>query len=478
MPPSPVPPLRAHRRSPCWLILVLVCTAGAAQAETESEPLLPAVDLVAPELLAGPGWNVRAMARIHGYQARFVIDTDWGTLEAESVGVLAQRVAEMPAIPVVQDATVTGVLGEAGLDQVSGPARALWNVVSNPVDAVVGLPEGVLRYFGERLRRIRDRATKLGDRAGDHIFGNGSPYRDADAPMSAWRAPLPDAEGEDEEAWWADNDVSKESVRLVKGELRFNRLRREIAARLGVDAGTDNPLIRPRLDRLAWMATIGRIGVDRIYTVLTAGASDVLGTAGTIDSNVLSLPDEDARARNDERLGYVCADPELRYDFLWRGRFSSTQQTLLVDRLLRLAPAEGCEALLETALMARSGIETRFVLDALGQIERHFGDAGRGGRFVPQGAILAYLTPGNEFVLPLPVDYLSWTPQMQEWFDSPGIGDHPYRTVLVGGRVSDLAERELTVRGWSIVSRAPYPDAPPYATAVLAPSAPATTALQ
>lgn len=92
----------------------------------------------------------------------------------------------------------------------------------------------------------------------------------------------------------------------------------------------------------------------------------------------------------------------------------------------------------------------------------YLGDASHKGRVVPLGALMAYETTTGEFILPLAVDWMSWTTQLQQWFDAPINRQRRDRTLLLSGGLSPKAQRELTRRGWSLVPRLPYPGAPPY----------------
>ena len=87
---------RFHRRA--GGVLLACCLLLAAPLRAEREPVLRAADLVDASLLAGPGFRVDPEVRLHGLQAHFVIHTDWGVLQADSVEMLALRVGEMPAV--------------------------------------------------------------------------------------------------------------------------------------------------------------------------------------------------------------------------------------------------------------------------------------------------------------------------------------------------------------------------------------------
>lgn len=447
--PHPTRPLR-------WLFAA-AALLGSPLALAEREPTLPAVELVSPVLLHGPGYRVEPEAEIHGYQARFRIHTRWGEIVAESSEILALRIAEMPALEALYDEGVTEALGASSGQALLTSGKAVAHVVMNPVDSVVGLPMGVVRYFGERLDKLGGRAKKLGHRLDQRISHEGSPYAQVDAPVAATRddAPRP------ERPWW--DKPARELTRLVKGEAGYGAARRELAARLGVDPYSSNPLLKTRLDALAWSATAGSFGVGKALALLSGGVSEAVGYAHQVDRLVLTAAPEDVRERNDERLSDLCIDEDLRYAFLHKGAYSPTLQTQFVDLLLALRPAAGCEALLETALMADSEIEARFMVNALRMVERHLGAGARHGAAVPQGAMLAYRSADGEFVLPLPVDYLSWTPQVRRWFDRPQFAQAPRRTLLAGGRLSPRAENALAQRGWRIVDTIPAHETSPRA---------------
>jgi hypothetical protein len=150
---------------------------AAAAASHEREPVLAAVDLVAPSLLNGPGYSVSPQARVVGYQARFVLRTEYGEIEAESVEMLAIRIAELPAVEALHQARASTVFGRAMTDALRTHGDALEQVARNPLQTLADLPQGVARYFNGRLRRIGERATKLGDRAARSLKEDGSPLR-------------------------------------------------------------------------------------------------------------------------------------------------------------------------------------------------------------------------------------------------------------------------------------------------------------
>jgi hypothetical protein len=165
---------------------------------------------------------------------------------------------------------------------------------------------------------------------------------------------------------------------------------------------------------------------------------------------VWKLDPDSVRERNARHLRRHCRDELLMRQFLRRGVYTPTLQTAVVDTLDVLKPASGCEALLELAMTAQSELEARHVLNTLRLTAAHLGSRAHGGGLLPVGAGLAYRSVDDELVLALPVDYLSWTQDIGNFFarDEFRVAG---KTVLVSGAATMRSQRELTDRGWNIV---------------------------
>jgi hypothetical protein len=441
-------------------LLALHALIPAHAPAYEREPVLEAATLVSPSLLNGPGYSVAPQARVVGYQARFLLRTRYGEIEAESVEMLAVRIAEMPALDAVHSARASEVFARSAALAAQSRGSALAQVARHPLRSIAGLPQGVARYFGKRLRKLGERAQKLADRAERGLSQEGDPYDQVDGAMSAGRA------SGGARAWHAK--PRRELLNLGKGELDFGRARRQWAQRLGVDPQTSNPLLRPRLDALGWVAVGGDRSAALAFAALGATGTQVLDLGGKVHEAVWQLDPVDLRARNRSRISRWCGDETLLRRFLAHRAFNAQLQTALVEATRAIAPERGCDALLETALMAGNEQEARFLVNALRLIRHHLGDRARGGTLRPLGATLAFRSADGELLLPLAVDYLSWTEQMRRFFDAEHVATKP-RTLLVTGEISMRAQRELTRRGWSLVPHLPYPDSPPYAPSPAAP---------
>lgn len=112
------------------------------------------------------------------------------------------------------------VLDRVGMDQAFALAvresledagETVLAVVGRPVQTVVGLPAGVLRYFQRQADRWGDRYDRHRDRLGERAGNEGDPY-DMVGPMNAGRDERAGPRGK--RRWW--QRAGREGTRLVR----------------------------------------------------------------------------------------------------------------------------------------------------------------------------------------------------------------------------------------------------------------------
>lgn len=443
------------------------CSADCA---FEAEPFLQAAALVQPSLLNGPDFRVIPEVEVRGYMAHFVVDTRFGPLSADSVELLAIRVAEVPAMQALDRASKSDAFGRAVGERGKKTGEAIVQVVAHPVDTVTGLPAGVARYFGKEWDLWTGRAQAVADRSSKQLENKGDPYRAPAGPMTAGRQAPPEDDAQVQEhtsrAWYAR--VGSETERETKRYLKYSEQRRDVAKYLGVDPNSTNPILDEKLDALAWAAVGGNFSASTALGEIGGTAADVIADTGTLNKVVWQKTPDQLREINGTRLLKFCSDNFSVRGFLRRGGFTDTLRTSLADSLEKLKPQDGCNELVELGATTRGEVEARYLVDALKLILRNAPDAS-GGTLFTAGAAIAYRTPQGKILLPLPVDYLTWSHDIGDFFDRPEFASAD-KTALIGGDASMTAQRKLTARGWSLVMRAPFEGAPVYAAGSLAPA--------
>jgi hypothetical protein len=428
---------------------------ASAAPNYEVEPVLGAASFASPSLLSGPGFQVDSHVEIRGYMARFTIDTQVGPIQAESVEILGDRIAEVPALEALERLSHSQAFLDAADASVTSTAKGLGQVLRHPIKTLVGIPAGVARYFGRRIRRIGSQAQSLSDRTARELGTEGNPYPRGDGPMTETRA-LDRAEadtgsGAGDHAWYAR--AGKETEREIKRQLKFGTVRRELAESLGIDPYTSNPYLRERLDQLAWAGSGGRYAVTTALGSVGGIGGAALANGSKLNEIVWKLDPDQLRDLNAQRLRRYCSDELLTRQFLRRGVFTPTLQTALLDSLDKLQPERGGEALLELAMTAQSELEARYIVNALALVEHRLGQRAHAGTLLTIGAGIAYDSADGERVLPLPVDYLTWTDEVAGFIDNKELrGSH--KTLLVSGKATMRTQQELTSRGWNIVVEA------------------------
>lgn len=453
--PMPRRPLPFFTSRAVTAILCLLASTVAATTETsryDEEPVLDAATLVSPERLSGSGFTVDSHVEIRGYMAHFTLDTPIGPLQAESVEILAEREDELPVLFALDRLTRSEAFARSAGGTFGGTARAIGNVVLHPVDTLRGLPAGVARFFAAPFVKLGRQAQSLSDRVAGEWGTAGDAYPAADGPMTDARQ----KRGErPDRAWYAS--AGGEAGRELKRQVEYGQVKRELARQLGVDPYTSNRYLHDQLDRLAWAGVGGRLSATGLLGGI--GGTAALATTLQIDAAVWSLDGDALRARNEERFGNWCADNLLVRQFLRRGTFTPTFHGRMLEALDTLRPTGGGDALLELALSARSELEARFLVNALRLLAADPSiDAGR-GRLRTIGAGLAWQRADGSLLLPLPVDYLSWTPQVETFFDRPEFRLRD-KTVLIAGQATPRVRRGLTERGWGLDLFVRWPGAP------------------
>jgi hypothetical protein len=461
------PMSRARRLRNIAVAALAFALASAARAtvpstDSEAESYFSAAALVQAPLLNGPNYRVVPEVQVRGYMARFLIDTPFGPLTADSVELLTIRIGEIPALEALDRASKTGAFAHALAERGRKTGEALLHVAEHPIDTITGLPAGVARYFGAQWDLWTGRAQSVADRSSREFENEGDPYRAPAGPMTAGRDTPPDQDlpppDTKNRAWYAR--AGSETEREAKRYLKYSQAKREMAKVLGVDPNSTNPILNEKLDELAWAAVGGNFSAGAALGEVVGTAADVISWSGKLNQYVLTKTPEQLREINRARLLKFCSDDFAVRQFLRRGGFTDTSRTALVEALEKLKPAAGCNELIELGATTHGEVEARYLVDALKLIERQSDAAG--GTLLVAGAALVWRTPSGKLLLPLPVDYLTWSHDIDNFFDQ-SIFANANKTALIGGEASMPAQRKLTERGWNFSVRVPFDGAPTYA---------------
>ena len=141
--------------------LGLTAASGVHAQDFETPSNRQASQILPANLISGPYHRVRETVVSYGYMHHYTVDSQFGVFEATGDGALRKLVNEMYAIASLKEFKT----GEAFLTAVGNAAKAPVNfgknLITNPVDTVSGIPQGVFSIFGNVVASIPSKSFRL-----------------------------------------------------------------------------------------------------------------------------------------------------------------------------------------------------------------------------------------------------------------------------------------------------------------------------
>ena len=359
----------------------------------EQPPVQQAATVLPPDLRSGPHHRVDERVATDGFIRTYTIHSDYGELEARGDAMLRTRVAEVEALARLEQLSRGEEWAAALAATARSPFIGAWNLVTDPVDSLLGVP----RSAAEALRRTallaRGERGELEDSALSEFFG-------------------------------------------------FEQRKRDVAHRLGVDPYSSNPALQRELNRFAWVSYVGGLpgrfvpfagderppdertplAVAREAEILRDYAPEDLRRLNRIELAVMGVPEAESEA------------------FITQPWYSPRHQSVLVANLAALDLVENRQALIAAALAATSEEDAVLYVTTSELLRLYHEQEAPFERIAPfRGGTVVGLTREGTLVAPLPLDYAVWT--------RPA---HAYANTLVRARLSDerrIAGRQVLVTG-------------------------------
>ena len=397
------------------LIMGTTMMTARAQSGFETEPVLKAKDLVAPELLKGPHFTVDDRVPVKGFLAYFTIRSDYGTFEAHGIHMFQIRVKEVYALAQLDDMSKTKEFAEAAGRAIARPVTSTVHMLVNPVETMEGFPGGVTRLWD----RIKLGSEKVAE-----------------------AATAPGASGGQKVA-----DVSERVGGITVTALGYEKERRDLAKGLGVDPYTTNPILSKKLSDMAWVAFSGRFGIQAAMSVLVP-YSMAMSAVTITNTTVYDTPQGDL-INKDQAIFAETGASEAQVQALMNNKqYSLSVLTALAQGLQRLQGVNGLASIVDFAAAAKTQDETRFVAGSVNILARYHESVAPITVTMAPGPIIARTTNGT-LVVPAAVDYVAWTERIGRMAQRDDLKT-PDRTSWLSGQMSTRARKEFTARGWEV----------------------------
>ena len=398
-------------------VLIMGATVMTARGQSgfETEPVLKAKDLVAPELLKGPHFSVDDRVPVKGFLAYFTIRSDYGTFEAHGIHMFQIRVKEVYALAQLDDMSKTKEFAEAAGRAIARPVTSTVHMLVNPVETMEGFPGGVTRLWD----RIKLGSEKVAE-----------------------AATAPGASGGQKVA-----DVSERVGGITVTALGYEKERRDLAKGLGVDPYTTNPILSKKLSDMAWVAFSGRFGIQAAMSVLVP-YSMAMSAVTITNTTVYDTPQGDL-INKDQAIFAETGASEAQVQALMNNKqYSLSVLTALAQGLQRLQGVNGLASIVDFAAAAKTQDETRFVAGSVNILARYHESVAPIAVTTAPGPIIGRTTNGT-LVIPAAVDYVAWTERTGRMAQRDDF-KAPDRTTWLSGQMSTRARKEFTARGWEV----------------------------
>jgi len=346
--------------------LAWTAPAEAQGFETPSNRL--ASQILPANLIAGPYHKVRETVVSYGYMHHYTVDSQFGVFEATGDGALRKLVNELYAIASLKEFKTT----DAFLTSIGAAAKAPFkfgkNLITDPVDTVSGLPQGVFSIFGNIAEGIT-----------------------------------------------MEHDPAEDS--RIKQALFVSSWKRDFAAERGVDVYSSNKALQEELNSVGWAAAIGGLTVSAVSmgasaTVVTAMSN--LRLADSIGNALKEEPPSRLRIINMEKLQAVGVPDDLATRFLDHPNFTPRHDTVIAANLARLTNASGHAAFLETVLAATDEVGANFYMNMAQALGGYNDTVSR----IEEITIIVGLTmaraQNGRVLIPFPLDHGVWTKRGSE----------------------------------------------------------------
>jgi hypothetical protein len=286
------------------------------------------------------------------------------------------------------------------------------------------------------VETAKDLITAPGQTIGDTFRGVGHIFGSAKAAMSA-------------------TDPHKEgALASITGG---STARRKLAFDLGVDPNTSFAPLDAELKRLATASAIGETGANVGLSFVAGPAGYAISAGGTSNSLREALRDKTAaELERDGRkaLASMGVSDGTMDAFYANAMLSPTDKSIIVEALASLGGAGGREIFVAGAARAPS-IEMGFFYRRQAELIAAYNKRAAPIRQFVRLSGAPMLETGKGIISILPVDYLIWTPPLEQLV--AGAGGHrggAPSEIWIAGKASEMASARLAELGWKVVPKA------------------------
>lgn len=394
------------------LIAALITTFSLphdVHAAYEEPGVLPASELLPPDMLKGPHHKVDEQVQNNGLFNQYKVDSSFGEFLAPSTSVLKFLINELNAIAemkkVETDDTAIESLKQSGENTVEG----IKNLFTDTEDTLKGAASGVQSLFNRASQTIGSR------------------------------------------------EVTGAEDSKVQQLIGFSKSKGKIATAYHVNVYSRNQVLQKELDRLAWADYLGGLGVGVATSAIPGVGGIVLTTSGTarlLNEAINTTPASELWVQSKNKLAALGMDADTVELFLNNQMFSPAFYTVMTSALESMKGVGNLELFLKVALQASTPEMARLITETAVLTAGYHKHVQPLKKIVPMARITRAIDKKGGAVVLLPTDHIIWTEkvagviaEISDEVQSSGTGE---KELWVLGDVSRLMGSELKKAGWKV----------------------------
>ncbi|MBK1877612.1 hypothetical protein [Pelagicoccus mobilis] len=403
----------------------LTSFAQASQQDFEAAPTIPAEQILSSYEMQTEYHSVGPEVKVKDYGYTFSLKTKQGEADIWSRDLLDERIRETIAIDALNEVSQTEAFTNALTQALKNPVAGAWQVATQPVSTVKKLPGRSYRYFKGTFFGVKKTSTQATETVNETVKKNTGKSDEPKEPIQ-------------QQATQAASGASKEL-------LGFNKAKRAWAKKLNVNPYSDNPYLMETLDRVAWASSFGSLVVD--VAVPSLGP---LGYVNDVQNIVWDTPSVELELQNDERLKKAEIDKKVVHDFHTNPIYLLNEKTEIALATEAFIGAEGLDQLIDITLAAEDRFDARMMVKVTRILNHyHHTQAPLKSIEIKRGMLAAYDQNGA-LILPVAVEYLHWTSDVQEAAEDESFASEN-RQLWVTGELTEKTQEQLNKRGWKFV---------------------------
>ena len=391
------------------LTLLSTVAIGRAAGPYEEPADRRVAQTLTPDLASSPYHKVRDPIMADGYMLRFNVDSKFGKFDVTGIGALRKLVRELYAIAELEKIKGTEAFAKQVKNSATSPFQFAGKLITNPVDTVSGLPKGL--------------------------------YKGAEAAYASVSNPRDPS-----------SDSRTATILLQSG------MKREYAAKLGVDPYSSNAVLQKELNAVGWAAALGSWTVS-VATMPIGGAAGAVITGtkmGDAVTDYLKVEGPgDLRVRNDKRLTEMGITADVTKQFLDHKAFTPRHKTIITEALAGLEGTRGRQVFLEATLKAEDEVDANLYMTMAQTLRGYHLTVSKLTDIREMSGLLIAQSQSGAAVIPFPLDYGLWrqagdqlSDRVKASYSAPGFNGN--FEIWITGKVSPRAKQGYGAKGITI----------------------------